>query len=143
MQVPAIKTLNGRQSLTLILNSIAESLNFWMTFIAAFKEKNLTEASQRCFAWALLHFIQSPDSETISSHLTLAGEIEPILLGSPYIDIWNLGQKIKHTILSPSRTTAQDGITPGGRHDNNFVDFHDITILPTTNELASTEMPFL
>ena len=143
MQAPAIKTLNGGRSLILILNSIAESSNFWMAFIAAFKEKKLTEAGQRCFAWALLHLIRSPDSETISSHLTLAGEIEPILLGSPYIDVRNLGQKIKHTISSPSRTTAQDGVTPGGRHDNDFVDFRDITILPTADELASTEMPFL
>ncbi|KAF8958975.1 P-loop containing nucleoside triphosphate hydrolase protein [Flammula alnicola] len=134
------------QFLTRILNAIVESSSFWMAFTAAFKERKLTEAGHKCFAWALLHLIQIP-TETVSPHLTLAKEVEPLLLGSPYIDVRNLGQKIKHTISvsssSPSTTTAQDDITPGGRHDNDFLEFRDIAILPTADELASTEAPFL
>ena len=116
IQAPAIQTLNGGQFLTLILNAIAKSSSFWMAFTAAFKEQKLTEAGQKSFAWTLLHLVQIP-SETVSPHRTLAKEVEPLLLGSPYLDIRNLGQKIKHTISSSSITT-QDDVTPGGRHDN-------------------------
>jgi hypothetical protein len=146
IQAPAIKTLSGGQFLNIILNRIAESSSFWMAFTAAFKERKLTEAGQKCFAWALLHLIQIP-SKIVSPHLTLAKEVEPLLLGSPHIDVRNLGQKIKHTISvsssSSSMTIAQDDITPGGRHDNDFVEFRDIAILPSADELASTEAPFL
>ena len=141
IQAPAIKTLSGGQFLTLILNGIAESSSFWAAFTTAFKEQKITEAGQESFAWALLHLIQIP-SETVSPHLTLAKEVEP-LLGSPYINVRNLGQKIKHTISSSSIAIAQDDVTPGGRHDNDFVEFRDITILPTADELTSTEAPFL
>ena len=145
IQAPAIKTLSGGQFLTLILNGIAESSSFWTAFTSALKERKLTEAGQKCFAWALLHLIQIP-SETIFPHLTLAKEVEPLLLGSPHIDVRNLGQKIKHTISissSSSSTATRDDITPGGRHDNDFIDFRDIAILPSADELASTEAPFL
>jgi hypothetical protein len=145
IQAPAIKTLSGGQFLTLILNAVAEASSFWMAFIAAFKERKLTEAGQKCFAWALLHLIQIP-SETVSPHLPLAKEVESLLLVSPHIDVRNLGQKIKHTISvssSPSSITARDDITPGGRHDNDFVEFREIAILPSADELASTEAPFL
>jgi len=141
IQAPAIKTLNGGQFLTLILNAIAKSSSFWMAFTAAFKEQKLTETGQKSFAWTLLHLLQIPN-ETVSPYRTLAKEVEPLLLGSPYIDVRNLGQKIKHTISSSSITT-QDDITPGGRHDNDFVEFREITILPTADELTSTEPPFL
>lgn len=144
IQAPAIKNLSGGQFLTRILNAIAKSSSFWTAFTAAFKEQKLTEAGQKSFAWALVHLIQIPnDSETVSPHLTLAKEVEPLLLGSPYIDVRNLGQKIKHAISSSSIIIAQDDVTPGGRHDNDFVEFRDITILPTADELMSTEAPFL
>jgi len=147
IQAPAIKTLSGGQFLTRILNVIADSSSFWKAFTASFKEGKLKEPGQKCFAWALLHLIQIP-TETVSPHLTLAKEVEPLLLGSPHIDVRNLGQKIKHTISllsSSSITIAQDDITgtAGGRHDNDFVEFRDIAILPTADELASHEKPFL
>ncbi|KIM42882.1 hypothetical protein M413DRAFT_26853 [Hebeloma cylindrosporum] len=145
IQAPAIKTLSSGQFLTLILNGIAESSTFWVAFSAAFKERKLTEAGQKCFAWALLHLIQIP-GESLPPHLTLAKEVEPLLLASSHIDVRNLGQKIKHTISvssSSSSMTAQDDITPGGRHDNDFVEFREISILPSADELASNEAPFL
>jgi hypothetical protein len=54
-----------------------------------------------------------------------------------------LGQKIKHVLLTTSCETLQDnGIGPGGRHDNDFVHFREIAILPTADELSSSEQPF-
>ena len=36
-----------------------------------------------------------------------------------------------------------DGYRPGGRRDNDFADFREISILPTTGELHSKEQPYL
>ena len=48
-------------------------------------------------------------------------------------------------ILASSLTSANAdfGQGPGGRHDNDFEDFRAISILPTANEIASTERAFL
>ncbi len=34
-------------------------------------------------------------------------------------------------------------VSPGGRHDNDFVNFREIAIYPTGDELLSTLRPFL
>src|SRR5205085_2036397 len=52
IQAPAIKTISGGQFLTRILNAIVESASFWTSFTTAFKERKLSEAGQKCFAWA-------------------------------------------------------------------------------------------
>ncbi|KAF8065342.1 P-loop containing nucleoside triphosphate hydrolase protein [Lyophyllum atratum] len=148
IQAPAIKTLNNGQLLNQVLRAIVESSSFWTSFITAFKERKLDVAGQISFAWTLFHLIhQIPAAETTSPHFALAKELEYLLLTSPHIDVRNLGQKIKLVtstpLSSPSAALAQDDIAPGGRHDNDFVDFRDIAILPTADELASTEEPFL
>jgi hypothetical protein len=146
IQAPAVKTISNGDVLAKILGAIVEASSFWLAFIDAFKERKLEEAGQTCFAWVLFHLIRIP-SDTASPHLTLAQEVQPLLLGSPYLEVRVLGQKIKNTISvlssSPSTTLTQDDITPGGRHDNDFAEFREIAILPTADELASSEPPFL
>ncbi|KAF8065345.1 P-loop containing nucleoside triphosphate hydrolase protein [Lyophyllum atratum] len=146
MQDPAIKTISRGQILTRVLNAIVEASSFWTTFIAAFKERRLEEAGQKCFAWTLHNLLLIP-TESVSPYLDLAKEVEPLLLSSPYLSVRTLGQHIKHTISvsssSTSTTVDQDEITAGGRHDNDFAEFREVAILPTTDELASTEAPFL
>jgi hypothetical protein len=59
-------------------------------------------------------------------------------------NVREVGYKIKHIstaqIVSAS-LELDDG--PGGRHDNDFVNFHDISILPTRDKLLAEEKPFL
>lgn len=35
-----------------------------------------------------------------------------------------------------------DSYRPGGRHDNDFKDFREISILPIPDEIASVEIPY-
>ncbi|KAF8065347.1 P-loop containing nucleoside triphosphate hydrolase protein [Lyophyllum atratum] len=147
LQAPAIKTLCGGQVLIRVLNFISGSPTFWTAFIKAFKDRKLKEAGEKCFAWVLLSLISIP-TDTISPHLDLANDVESLLINSSYVDVRNLGQKIKHTISvsssSPSTSSGEgDDITAGGRHDNDFAEFRSIAILPTADELASAEAPFL
>ncbi|GAW25045.1 putative AAA family ATPase [Rosellinia necatrix] len=37
---------------------------------------------------------------------------------------------------------SRDGLSPGGRHDNDFANYRDISTLPTRDELLSREKPF-
>lgn len=59
------------------------------------------------------------------------------------LEVRNTGQKIKHIIDAVTNPKHLDGEGPGGRHDNDFWDIRQITILPTPDELASTEPPYL
>ncbi|KAK0501724.1 P-loop containing nucleoside triphosphate hydrolase protein [Armillaria luteobubalina] len=145
LQAPQIKTISSGQFLTKILQAIAEPPIFWNAFIGAFKAKQLSEKGQKCFAWLLLQLILTP-SEAVSPYVPLAEELLPLLTASPHLDVRNIAHNIKNTISVASASAvaiAKDDVRPGGRHDNDFPDFHDIAILPTTNELASTEAPFL
>jgi hypothetical protein len=57
-----------------------------------------------------------------------------------------LMRQIKALIVSNSGSSmglaSPDGFTAGGRHDNDFVNYRDIAILPTRGELLSTKRPF-
>lgn len=55
-----------------------------------------------------------------------------------------LGQKIKLELsLEPSNLPSRMEIKSGGRHDNDFMEIRQISIMPTGYELLSKERPFL
>lgn len=58
---------------------------------------------------------------------------------SPSVDIRNLGHKIKYLLEVKSSANVS---TAGGRHDNDFADFREVAILPTSDEFGCTEKPF-
>ncbi len=145
LQAPGIKRISSGQYLTKTLQAIVEPPIFWTVFVDAFKAKQLSEKGQQCFAWVLLQLILIP-SDTVSPYVSLADNLLPIILRSSHPDIRTIAQKIKNTISVASTSPiaiTKDDIGPGGRHDNDFPDFREIAILPTTDELASTEAPFL
>ncbi len=145
LQAPAIKTLSSGQLLTRVLLAIVEPPTFWSVFVTAFKERKLREQGQRCFAWLLLQLILIPGEEE-SPYLPTAQDVTAALLLSSSLDVRSLGQHIEHVVSvssSSSSPRASDDISPGGRHDNDFPNFRDIAILPTADELASKELPFL
>ncbi|PBK99914.1 P-loop containing nucleoside triphosphate hydrolase protein [Armillaria gallica] len=145
LQAPEIKRISSGQYLTKTLQAIIEPPIFWTVFVETFKAKQLSEKGQQCFAWVLSQLILIP-SDTVSPYVSLADDLLPIILRSSHPDIRTIAQKIKNTISVASTSPiaiTKDDIGPGGRHDNDFPDFREIAILLTTDELASTEAPFL
>ncbi len=67
----------------------------------------------------------------------------PQVLPSRHTHHRTKNQKHHFRCIHLSIAISKDDIGPGGRHDNDFPDFREIAILPTTDELASTEAPFL
>lgn len=126
-----------------ILHSLVEPSLFWNAFQKAFRNKTLQENAELSFAVLLLRLLSSdPDS-----YINLAKDSDIIdpLLNHTNSDIRSIAYKIKHitTLRSGGRVYSPDEVSPGGRHDNDFVDFRQISILPTADELRSDKVPFL
>ncbi|MCJ1427130.1 hypothetical protein MMC29_005033 [Sticta canariensis] len=145
IQAPGLNTIHGGDFLQELISNIVEPPIFWNAFVGCFRDRILSVKAQLCFAWLLLELVSSPlKTCKFHSKTALDSSIQEFLTDSSEFEIRTLGQKIKHVLstLRPGETTGDES-GPGGRHDNDSVDFREIGILPTGDELLSTEDPFL
>lgn len=139
-----LKHLCNGQYLQKIIAVIVEPPTFWNALVEAQKQRTLSQNALQAFAWLLLELLTSngpelPDVRSLSETVTTG----KTLLGSSVFEIRVLGEKIKHALLMTSANTDNVGtFRPGGRHDNDFEDFRKISILPTADEMSSTEEPY-
>jgi hypothetical protein len=136
----------GGELLRRVLLAIVDPPIFWTAFVQAHKTGQLTPKAERSFAVLLLRLLELLPEDRVGPFRELAqvpAIINP-LLQSSHADIPDLAAKIK--ALSEThvvRTSARADCSPGGRHDNDMVDFRAIAILPTADELASKKAPFI
>ena len=145
IQDPALKAICGGDFLQRLILPIVEPPIFWNAFVRSHRDGGLTLDAQQCFGWLLLELISLPHDKS-KNYLEVAREpyIQNSLLNSPQFGIRTVGQKIKHVVsLFESVNHTGDVAGPGGRHDNDFVNFREICIQPTADELTSMEQPFL
>jgi hypothetical protein len=138
---PSLKQLYNGDFLHRVLEEIVEPPTFWKTLYESHYAETLTEEATHAFAWLLYELLCCTHEEGHSDVWDVAEKVtkDRSLLKSPALDVPNLGYKIQHVT---ERTTATDEEHPGGRHDNDFVDYHRIRLLPTPDEFASSERPF-
>jgi len=142
-QESSLKDIAGGHLLNAIVMKIVDPPIFWDEFRLSYSKGLLVNDAQVCFAWLLHHLISLPASVS-TTYRDQAPAVLSALLASSEVIVRTLGQKIKHILATCSTvvpTNVQDG--PGGRHDNDFTDFRDIAILPTSDEVLSTDPPFL
>ncbi|KAK5988189.1 NFX1-type zinc finger-containing protein 1 [Cladobotryum mycophilum] len=144
---PHVKTLNNGQFLTQILVAILSPPMFWNALQEAYVKDALQGENLVTFAWLCLEIVssQSSDLQGLFSDVKSLNENKP-LLNSSHELVRELAYKIKKVIqLRGTSATASVNIdySPGGRHDNDFVDFREISIYPTTDEIVSSQQPFL
>ena len=147
LQAPDLKIINEGDLLRKVLMKIVDPPFFWDAYRESFLKRELNDNAQLLFAWLLLQLCSLP-TDNAEKYRTIPGiqTIVDLLLDSPSSAIRTGGQKIKHVLdtCTPVGTTGNRfGPGPGGRHDNDFVDFRKISILPTTDELESMEPPFI
>jgi len=146
IQAPELATISRGDFLGQLVLKIVEPPIFWSPFIAAFRAKELQEDAQLCFAWLLLQLVSLP-GEAANKYREFAKDpaLLNMLLTSSQLDTRTFGSKIKHIIVACSLGAAVDNdeVGPGGQHNNDFVNFHEITILPTTDEIAFNKPAFL
>ncbi|KAF8877918.1 P-loop containing nucleoside triphosphate hydrolase protein [Infundibulicybe gibba] len=144
LQHPRMDEIDGGKLLGRVLLSIVEPPLFWSAFCRAFRSGVLEDDGQESFAWLLLQLI-SLQEESAKPYLPLAEDQQVMnqILTSNIPSVRMSGSKIKHVLDVTTATVSKGEFSPGGRHDNDFVDFRKVSILPTADEIISNEPPFL
>ena len=96
------------------------------------------------FSWLLLQLVFLSVARA-PTYCGVASDppVQKILLENSQLEVRTNGQKIKHIIDALTNPEHLDSECPGGRRENDFVEIRKITVLPTPDERASTEPPYL
>ncbi|KAG4441429.1 hypothetical protein IFR05_003116 [Cadophora sp. M221] len=143
LQAPELTAIDSGSVLSKLLITIVEPPFFWDAYTKAFVESLLGPEATLAYAWLLLQLVRLSGNAS-SAYIQLAhSSILDLILRSPDGDVRNLGQKIKHSLpLSDADLHIDAASKPGGRHGNDHVDYRNITIMPTADELLSKDRPF-
>ena len=128
-----------------ILIAIVEPPIFWSTFAQGFETGTLAEKAQLVFAKLLDRLIALRDKDS-SPYRELASKPSVInkLLESSEHEVREIAHHINYILAAFASGGAVSGpCGPGGRHDNDFPCFRDIAILPTADEILSSQPPFI
>ncbi|OJZ81129.1 hypothetical protein ASPFODRAFT_146329 [Aspergillus luchuensis CBS 106.47] len=143
IQHPTIEDFGSGQFLRQIVSRITQPPTFWNALIQLHTQKKLNEKAELGFAWLLLKLIttQGCASEIIATAQQISRA--RTFLVSLSLEIRTIGYRIDAILKTlTTRLDVKDDYRPGGRHDNDFECFRDISILPTPDEIAATQRPF-
>lgn len=144
IQDPDLKVVCRGEFLQQLILTVTDPPIFWEAFVKAQKTGCLEDETLHCFSWLLLQLISlSEDKASIYYSVARDPLVQKILLECSQLEVRMNGQKIKHTMEAVTNPEHLDVGGPGGRHDNDFLDIRKIAILPTPDELVSTEPPYL
>ncbi|KAF7312269.1 hypothetical protein MIND_00239900 [Mycena indigotica] len=147
LKAPELETIAGGRLLQQVLRHIVDPPIFWDRFVAAFEDGRLAFPAVRAFAWLLLQLCKLPGA-LADPYIKIAGNdfLQTTLSTSEDDETRSINYQLKH-IVDTCNVIAPDDLDvdlhPGGRHDNDFADFRQIAILPTADEVASSEPPFI
>lgn len=141
---PELKIVGGGDYLRTMVRIIAESPAFWISYSGAFESGELVPDAEYSFAWFLFQLLQLDDSEPYRP-FALKQAVQDRLSGIADPAGRDIVAKILSTlsVTGPPPPPTSEVSTPGGRHNNDFEDFRQISILPTTEEINCTAPPFL
>lgn len=147
-QAPDLKNIGGGQYLNNIVEKIVNPPFFWADFRRAFLNGELNDRARLCVGWLLLQLCCLPmDSAAAHRHDKDTQTIVDILTSpTSSLPLRSIGQNIRRVLDTSVPLKSVNAVFdqgPGGRHDNDFEDFRKISILPTADEVSSTEHSFL
>lgn len=144
---PQVKILNDGHFLEKLLKEILSPPTFWTAFFNLYTSNQLVDSSVVAFASLCLEIVSSSspeimvlshDVESLTGNLSLAKSSSEAVRAFGYrID------KVINVRKGSATASIQLDYSPGGRHDNDFADFRQISIFPTADEVSSKEDPFL
>jgi hypothetical protein len=147
LAAPEVAAISGGDYVQKLVECIIQPpATFWDAFLRAFQASQLELDAQQSFAWLLLQLVLLPiDKARPYKVLAEDASVVDILLESPRSSIRSIIAKIKYVLNNSGYTPRSELLHgPGGRHDNDHVDFREISILPTADELDFTlEKAFL
>lgn len=141
---PGVKMVYNGELLHQILLLIAQPPTLWNSLITLYQESRLDENDLFIFAWLCLELASVPGKE----HDDLMNDISSVVDQKPFQqaqdqrtrELMYRTKKVLALRSSPSTDRDVDGA--GGRHDNDFADFRDVSIFPTSDEFHSSAPPF-
>lgn len=139
---PGLEQLCNGQFLRNLISTLIDPPTFWNALIEAHRNGLLNRSARIAFGWLLFHGMSSSLSAAVRQ-IALQVTRDRSFLDSPIFELRALGCKIEHSLnLTTTNIPYRAEYKPGGRHDNDFEDFRKISIMPTPDEMASTELPF-
>jgi hypothetical protein len=149
LAAPDVESLSSGDFLRRIILEIVCPPTFWNGLVSTHAVGQLSETSIETFAWLCLQVLNiRRDNGELSHHID---DIESIVINRSFDRAASHKTRVYHcrikkilaSLRSNSPAQGPKGSTPGGRHDNDFADFREISLLPTNDELLSKERPFL
>lgn len=146
LSAPELCSIGNGSLLKPVLDAIIDPPIFWEQFRSALVNKKLDENGQFGFVWLLYHIIHLFPAEKAEPFREVASQdavLDP-LINCERLEVRNYAHKIKHRLAVFAPTQIDLGEAgPGGRHDNDFVNFREISIVPTADEVQSTQLAFI
>ncbi|TVY77476.1 NFX1-type zinc finger-containing protein 1 [Fusarium oxysporum f. sp. cubense] len=139
-----VAALSNGGFLRQMLTAILEPTTFWTAAVDAYHSDQLDNVGLEAFAWLCLQIVSDQTSFDCNKDAVKRLMEHKSLLRSDSPEVRKIAYRIDKIIkIFAQPETASSGITPGGRHDNDHANFRDISIYPTSDELLSTDPPYL
>ncbi|KAF9791979.1 P-loop containing nucleoside triphosphate hydrolase protein [Thelephora terrestris] len=142
-----LEYLGGGDILQRLLRTLVEAPEFWNSLVTASGTGKLQQSTERSFSWLFFQLVVSPpELAKRYREVALVTEIVEHLLRSPDPETRSNGRKINHitSLYQINGVVPSNWVeAPGWRHDNDPRLYRAISILPTPDEIDSTERPSL
>jgi hypothetical protein len=145
----AVRQLGNGQIFQDLLADIMDVPLFWNALQAAHKSASLTRGIE-AYASLILYMLSLPPSLPFLAGLDIVGVAQDAvtpkagIINSQDPAVRNIGYQIQQALAVTAQglPISQTHLRAGGRHDNDFVNFREIELCPTADELASKQTPF-
>ncbi|KAL2074253.1 hypothetical protein VTL71DRAFT_8031 [Oculimacula yallundae] len=139
---PGVKALADGCFLNDLLLAITYPPTFWNSVVNLCLNNSLSEESLQRFSW-LSYSLLCISHEHGLDYLEDIQSVIKIIMNAASHETRSYGYKIEKLIQAKSSTNPINlSFHPGGRHDNDFADFRQVHIYPTTDEFLSNEQPY-
>ncbi|KAK1566191.1 ATPase [Colletotrichum navitas] len=141
---PGVKMMYNGDLLRQLLLIIAQPPVLWGNLLRTYRASELTEGELYVFAWLCFELASLSDNglDNIVDDISAALEQAPLKEAQDH-RTRDLTYRIKKVLDLRSSASPDQGLeAAGGRHDNDFANFRDILIFPTSDEFYSSALPF-
>lgn len=140
---PGVARLSGGNFLQKVIVAILVPATFWDAVLDVRASGKLDDLGLEVFAWLCLQVVSSQLSE-LGEHTKAVRElVKKNKFPKAHSPVQEIVNQIRRVLRVRKTYHPTHGNGPGGRHDNDFSDFRQISIYPTAQEFLSTEEPYL
>lgn len=141
---PGLKVVYNGQLLSSVLLLIVDPPLLWNNLFNSYTESRLNGEELFVFSWLCYELVSLPGKDYVAvvDDIQKAIEQKPFLESQDHRTRDMVYRTKKVLALRQSNNPNEDINGAGGRHDNDFADFREISIFPTSDEFYSKALPF-